>query len=742
MLTTIPPEEAIEIIHSSHNSPHKILGMHIVNIKIGNEEKKVPVVRAFLPEAKEIYVVEKNNKKNQWQMEKIHNNGLFEAIIWDRTKKFSYKFKIKNYYGHEWESEDAYEMWVEEITPFDRYLFNRSRHYKIYEKLGAHVKVINGKKGVFFSVWAPNAKRVSVIGNFNNWDGRRDQMELLKDSGVWVLFKPGLDVGELYKFEIKTKKGKILQKSDPYAFYSEVRPKTASIVYTLEDFKWNDNQWIEERQNKSIYTRPLSIYEVHLGSWQRIEEENNRFLTYSEYVDRLIPYVKEMGFTHIELLPIEEHPFDGSWGYQVTGYFAPTSRFGSPHQLQYFIDKCHQAGIGVILDWVPAHFPKDPHGLIQFDGTHLYEHADPRQGEHPDWGTKIFNYGRYEVRNFLISNALYWIDKFHFDGLRVDAVAAMLYLDYSRKPGEWIPNKYGGRENLEAIEFLKHLNSVVHKYFPGVMMIAEESTAWPGVSKPVYSGGLGFDFKWNMGWMHDVIEYMKKDPIYRKYHHRELTFSFLYAWSEHFILPFSHDEVVHRKGSMIRKMPGDEWQRFANLRALYTYMWTHPGKKMLFMGQEFGQKREWSESRQLDWYLLKYPFHQKLKNFVKDLNALYKREKALWEVDFHPSGFDGINCDDCDNSVLSFIRYANDKKDFLVIAINFTPVPRYKYILGVPEFCFYKEIFNSNSENYGGSNLGNNGGVMAKKIGAYRKPYSIEIVAPPLGAVIFKPIYK
>jgi len=568
-------------------------------------------------------------------------------------------------------------------------------------------------------------------------------MNLLKDgSGVWVLFLPGLDEGELYKFEIKTRRGEILLKSDPYAFYSEVRPRTASVVYTLEDYKWSDEEWLEKRRTQDFLNRPISIYEVHAGSWRRVPSENNRFLTYRELADTLIPYVKEMGFTHIEFMPLEEHPLDQSWGYQVTGYYAPTSRFGEPHDLQYFVDRCHKAGIGVILDWVPGHFPKDAHGLIRFDGTALYEHEDPRLGEHPDWGTLIFNYGRYEVKNFLISNALYWIDKFHFDGLRVDAVASMLYLDYGRKPGQWLPNCYGGKENLDAIEFLKHLNSIVYQYFPGVMMIAEESTSWPGVSRPTYLGGLGFGFKWNMGWMHDVLDYMRKDPIHRRYHHNQLTFGLLYAWSENFILPFSHDEVVHGKGSLINKMPGDYWQKFANLRALYTFMWGHPGKQMIFMGQEFGQFAEWKCEQSLDWHLLDYEKHLGLKKCVQDLNRIYVKEKAFWQRDFVPEGFEGINCDDCDNSVMSFIRRSDDPKDFLIFAVNFTPVPRYNYVLGVPEDCFYEEIFNSDAAIYGGSGVGNMGGVRARKKPAYWKPYSIEVTLPPLAGIILKPSYR
>lgn len=741
MLTSIYAPDILGIVQSNHQSPHWILGIHPIEvIDQSGVKKSVQSVRAFLPEAKQAFVVEKDSKK-EWEMGKVHNDGLFEGVIWDKKDKFKYVIKVRDYYGNEWTMEDPYEEWVDGVSQFDRYLFNRSQHYKIYEKMGAHLMTRDGKKGVYFSVWAPNAARVSLIGNFNGWDGRKNPMELLKDSGVWVLFVPGLKEGEVYKFEIKTPGGELIEKADPYASYAELRPKTASVVYTLEEYKWKDDKWLDERSKRDLINQPMSTYEVHLGSWMRSPDDGNRMLTYVEFADKLVNYVKDMGFTHIELLPIEEHPFDGSWGYQVTGYYAPTSRFGKPDELQYFIDKCHEAGIGVILDWVPGHFPKDKHGLINFDGTALYEHADPRMGEHMDWGTKIFNYGRLEVKNFLISNALYWVDKFHFDGLRVDAVASMLYLDYSRKEGEWIPNMFGGRENLEAIEFFKHLNSIIAQYFPGVLMIAEESTSFAGVTKPAYANGLGFGFKWNMGWMNDTLKYIQKDPIHKKYHQGDLTFSFLYAWSENFILPISHDEVVHGKGSMINKMPGDYWQKFANLRAFYSYMWTHPGKQLLFMGQEFAQFEEWREDKSLDWHLLDFDFHRGMKECVKDLNLLYKKEKAMWEKDATPEGFIGINCDDSDNSTISFIRRSNDPFDFLVVVINFTPVPRGGYTLGVPENCFYEEVFNSDSGKYCGSNVGNFGGVMAREPGSFWMPYSIDVTVPPLGCVIFKPKY-
>ncbi len=740
MITSMYADEIVGIVNSNNQTPHRVLGLHMVEAPIGNELKNVASIRTFLPDAKTVKIVDEKSNK-EYTMHKVHNDGLYEAIIFEKNDKFDYHFKITGYNGQEWTLEDPYSKWVEGITQFDQYLFNRSQHYKIYEKLGAHQMTIDGEKGVYFSVWAPNAQRVSVIGNFNGWDGRKDVMELLHDSGVWVHFKKGLKSGEIYKYEIKAKDGRLLEKSDPYATYCELRPKTASIVYTLEDYKWKDKKWMEKRASSDFLNQPVSIYEVHLGSWRRRPEEGNRFLTYIEMANELVPYVKNLGFTHIELMPIEEHPFDGSWGYQVTGYFAPTSRFGEPKDLQYFIDECHKNGIGVILDWVPGHYPKDAHGLIDFDGTALYEHADPKKGEHMDWGTKIFNYGRLEVKNFLISNALYWLDKFHFDGLRVDAVASMLYLDYSRKEGEWIPNQYGGRENLEAIEFMQHLNSIVHQYYPGVMMAAEESTSFGGVSKPTYIGGLGFGFKWNMGWMNDTLSYIEKDPIHRKYHHGELTFSFIYAWSENFVLPISHDEVVHGKGSMIAKMPGDYWQKFANLRAYYAYMWTHPGKQLLFMGQEFAQFDEWNADKSLDWHLLDFDFHKGIQQSISDLNHIYKEEKSLWEKDFTPDGFEGINCDDSDNSILSFIRKSSDPKDFLVVVINFTPVPRDYYMLGVPEECFYEEIFNSDSGKYCGSNFGNYGGVKAIPGGIFGKPYSINVKIPPLGAIILKPKY-
>jgi len=741
MLTTIYPHDIDAIINSCHRSPHHILGMHIVELLFKGKRISVPTVRAFLPEAQKAYIIDAEHPTQKWEMERVHDNGLFEGIIWEKKEKFKYKLEYETFYGHTIEMDDPYGEWVEHISDFDRFLFNSSTHYKMYEKLGAHILDKNGVKGTHFSVWAPSAKRVSVIGDFNGWDGRKNQMEFLENAGVWVHFIPNLDEGTIYKYEIKTQSGKLLEKADPYANHAELRPKTASIVNDLNDFKWTDKRWIDRRAKNDFLNQPISIYEIHLGSWRRNPEEDNRMLTYRELADELLDYIIEMGFTHIQLMPIEEHPFDGSWGYQVTGYFAPTSRFGKPKDLQYFINKCHSKNIGVLLDWVPAHFPKDAHGLMEFDGTALYEHGDPRQGEHKDWGTKIFNFGRPEVKNFLISNALYWIDKFHMDGLRVDAVASMLYLDYSKGPGEWIPNEFGGRENLEAIEFMKHLNSVVYEYFPGSLMMAEESTSWPNVSRPAYMGGLGFGFKWNMGWMNDVLNYMQKDPIHRKYHHGQLTFGLLYAWTENFILPFSHDEVTHGKGSMINKMPGDYWQKFANLRVLYTFMWGHPGKQLLFMGQEFAQFAEWNEDKSLDWNLLDFDFHKGMQDCVKELNNIYKSEKSLWERDFTSDGFEGINCDDSENSTITFIRRSNDPFDFLIFAINFTPVPLKNYRIGVPELCSYKEIFNSDAGKYCGSNTGNKGKLKAKKEDYFGYNNSIELFIPPLAGIILKPVY-
>jgi 1,4-alpha-glucan branching enzyme len=605
--------------------------------------------------------------------------------------------------------------------------------------MGAHIREVDGRTGVFFAVWAPGAIRVSVVGEFNQWDGRRHPMRFHPGTGIWEIFIPGLGQGTLYKYEIKTHyQAYMVNKTDPVGFFSELRPKTASIVWDIDRYQWRDTDWTTRgRAQRNALDAPISIYEVHLGSWKL--KDGWEWLTYRELAEQLIPYVKEMGCSHIELLPVSEHPFDGSWGYQVTGYFAPTSRFGTPDDFMAFVDACHQANIGVILDWVPAHFPTDEHGLGFFDGTHLYEHADPRKGAHPDWGTLIFNYGRNEVRQFLISNALFWIDKYHIDGLRVDAVASMLYLDFSREEGEWLPNQYGGRENIEAIEFLRAFNDRVHEVFPDVLTIAEESTSWGGVTAPTSENGLGFDLKWNMGWMHDTLRYMKEDPVHRAYHQGELTFSLLYAFSEKFLLPLSHDEVVHLKRSMLDKMPGDVWQKFANLRLLYGYQWAHPGKKLLFMGGEFGQWREWSEARSLDWHLLdEDEKHPGLQSLMRDLNLFYQNNPAFYEEDNSWEGFSWLDFRDSQRSLLSFVRQTADKRDHVIVACNFTPVPRHNYRLGAPEAGAYVEVLNSDTAVYGGSNLVNDQPLITEPAPWQDQPHSIYVTLPPLGVVYLK----
>jgi 1,4-alpha-glucan branching enzyme len=623
------------------------------------------------------------------------------------------------------------------ITSFDLHLFSEGNHHKLYEKLGAHPHTENGRKGTHFAVWAPSAKSVSLVCNYNYWDGRSHPMQPNGSSGVWSVFIPDIGPGEMYKYEIKTPSDQIVLKADPYAFYSELRPGTASIVYDLDGYEWRDAEWIRNRDSGNTFNTPVSIYEVHLGSWAR--SADNNFLTYRELADRLVAYVSHMGYTHIEMMPVSEHPLDDSWGYQVTGYFSVTSRFGRPEDFMYLVDQCHLHNIGVIMDWVPAHFPKDGHGLARFDGTALYEHNDPRQGEHPDWGTLIFNYDRHEVKNFLIANAVFWFETYHIDGMRVDAVASMLYLDYGKNDGEWIPNEYGGNQNNGAVQFLKHLNSTVFNYFPGIMMIAEESTSWPMITKPPFTGGLGFTYKWNMGWMNDYLRYISMDPIYRKYHHNLITFSIMYAMSENFILVLSHDEVVHGKASMINKAPGDYWNKFAGLRVTYGYMFGHPGKKLMFMGNEFGQFIEWNFRQSLDWHLLDYEMHSKLQCYVKDLNRLYTTEKAMYEVEHSYDGFEWLDCNDNDRSIISFLRKGNSKDDVLLFVCNFTPMVYSKYRVGVPYDTPYREILNSDSELYGGSNVGNLGAVQSEEVGHMNKPYSISINVPPLAMVVFRP---
>jgi len=625
---------------------------------------------------------------------------------------------------------------VEHLTGYDLHLFAEGAHYRLYDKLGAHFIDTGTHKGTHFAVWAPRAASVSVIGDFNQWNEANGMMQPLQGSGIWTTFIPNLPIGTIYKYKVRAQDGSVAEKSDPFAFASEVRPKTASIVTQLDGYKWTDQDWLTNRKKKHSIKSPISIYEVHLSSWKRVPDEENRWLTYRELAEELPQYVKDMGYTHVQFLPVAEHPLDSSWGYQVTSYFAPTSRFGSPHDFMYLVDKFHQLSIGVIVDWVPSHFPRDGHALGIFDGTHLYEHADPRQGEHKEWGTYVFNYGRYEVDEFLTSNAFFWFDKYHVDGIRVDAVSAMLYLDYGRKDGEWVANNYGGRENLEAVNFLKKLNERIYQEHPDVVTIAEESTAWPSVSRPTYLGGLGFGYKWDMGWMHDTLDYFGKEPIFRKFHHNKLTFRSLYAFSENFVLSLSHDEVVYGKRSLLEKMPGDDWQKFANLRLLYAYMYTTPGKKLLFMGDDIAQRNEWYHEASLDWHLLKSSMHEGVQKLVRDLNVLYERCPQLHVHDCEPQGFQWVDCQDVDQSVLSYLR-KDDSGEPILTVLNFTPVPRGHYIIGVPKEGFWKEILNTDATAYGGSGMGNYGGVESTKMDAHSFNHAIQITLPPLGAVIF-----
>jgi 1,4-alpha-glucan branching enzyme len=632
------------------------------------------------------------------------------------------------------EEKDSFSM----LTDFDIHLFRSGKHFKLYEKLGSHQANFKNKSGTYFAVWAPNATAISVIGNFNHWqNGQHNLNPRWDESGIWEGFFPEVKKGEAYKYAIQSNTGEYLEKADPFALYTEIPPRTASIIWEHE-YLWRDQSWLERRKNLEGKSQPYSVYEVHLGSWKRKPEDGNRSLSYKELIDELVPYVKNAGFTHVEFLPVMEHPFFGSWGYQLTGYFAPTSRFGSPEEFMALVDAFHHADVGVILDWVPSHFPGDAHGLFKFDGTHLYEHADPRKGFHPDWSSYIYNYGRNEIRSFLISNALFWLDRFHIDGLRVDAVASMLYLDYSRKAGEWEPNQYGGNENLDAILFLKEFNETVYGAHPDVLTIAEESTAWPGVSKPTYLGGLGFGQKWMMGWMHDTLKYFKDDPIYRKYHQNEITFSIMYAFTENFMLPLSHDEVVHGKGSLIGRMPGDEWRRFANLRLMYGYMFAHPGTKLLFMGGEFGQTNEWNHDQSISWHLLEYELHKGVLQLITDLNAFYKSEPALYQYQFSDRGFEWVDYSDRENSVIVFLRKDEDSKDTLVVVCNFTPEVRTQYRIGVPVRGTWKEVFNSDNLKYGGSGQLNVSLLHTPPVKYHGKDYSLAVTLPPLGIAIFK----
>ncbi|ABG03292.1 1,4-alpha-glucan branching enzyme [Rubrobacter xylanophilus DSM 9941] len=716
-------EEAIRaVVAGDHPDPFSFLGPH--------EEAGRRVVRTFLPGAARVRVLSAAGRP-LGELERVHPEGFFSGPLSGNGR---YRLRVLWEGGGEDELEDPYRF-PPVLSDYDLYLFGEGNNHRIYRHLGAHPAEMDGVCGTAFAVWAPNARRVSVVGDFNLWDGRRHPMR--NRNGVWEIFLPGVGPGALYKYEIKDAGGSLLPlKADPYGFFAEQYPGTASIVWDLSRHRWEDGEWMERRGSRNAPDAPMAIYEVHLGSWRRRPDGSH--LTYRELAEELVPYVAGLGYTHVELLPPMEHPFGGSWGYQPVGLFAPTSRFGPPEDFKHLVDAFHRAGVGVIADWVPAHFPEDAHGLARFDGTHLYEHADPRKGRHPDWGTLIYNYGRNEVRNFLISNALFWLDEYHIDGLRVDAVASMLYLDYSRKEGEWVPNEHGGNENLEAIAFLRRMNEVVYGEAPGAFTVAEESTAWPMVSRPTYMGGLGFGYKWNMGWMHDTLQYMKEDPVHRRYHHDRITFGLLYAFNENFILPLSHDEVVHGKGSLLGRMPGDRWQRFANLRAYYGFMYGHPGKQLLFMGGEFAQEREWDSGSQLDWHLLEGGENRGVRDLVADLNALYRATPALHQVDFEPEGFEWVEGGDAEQSVVSFLRRARNPEDFVLVVSNFTPVVRHGYRVGVPASGPYAEVLNTDDPRYGGSGVAN-GELEAEEVPWHGRPFSLRLTLPPLATVFLRP---
>ncbi|MEO0413414.1 MAG: 1,4-alpha-glucan branching protein GlgB [Verrucomicrobiota bacterium] len=718
---TLDPTALAHLLEARHGDPFSALGLHSLGEGSGF------VIRAFLPYAQEA-IVEAEGERTP--MVRVHPDGLFEAVFAQATERFDYKLVI----DRNSPTVDPYSIGTM-LEEQDAYYFSEGTHRQLWQVFGAHNLQVGGVDGTRFRVWAPNAHRVSVVGDFNSWDGRIHPMR--NCGGIWEIFIPDVGQGAHYKFEVVGHEGHPELKCDPFAFFSQNGEQTASIVHQLDNYAWQDSAWMTQRATRDQYHSPMSVYEVHLGSWKRKTEDGGRYLSYLEYADELVDYVVEMGFTHIELMPVSEYPFDGSWGYQVTGYFAPTSRYGSPDEFRAFVDKCHQRGIGVIVDWVPAHFPKDAHGLAKFDGTALYEHSDPRQGEHMDWGTLIFNYGRNEVRNFLVANALFWFKEYHIDGIRVDAVASMLYLDYSREEGQWVPNEFGGRENLQAIEFIKQLNHTCYEECPGIMTIAEESTAFPGVSRPIDMGGLGFGFKWNMGWMNDFLAYMERDPIHRKFHHGEATFAMVYAYDENYSLVLSHDEVVHGKGSMIEKMPGDRWQQLANLRLFYAWMFAHPGKKLLFQGCEFAQSIEWNHDQSLDWHLLEFDEHQGIQKAVRDLNQLYLSEPALYHYDHSGEGFEWIDHDDSENCIFSFVR-KGDAGEAIAVVVNATPTLHENFRLGVPDAGFYEEIFNSDAETYGGANNGNYGGLPSESVGAHGRADSINITLPPLSTVFFK----
>jgi len=728
----LTPDELASLINVQHRSPHQLLGMHPLGDGTGL------VARALVPGAAAIEVVPVHEKAMpRIKLKRVHESGLFEGITREATRVYAYDLVIADAQGHSRRTRDPYSF-LPTLGETDLYLFGQGNERRIYEKLGAQLRTVDGVPGTSFAVWAPNAARVSVVGEFNQWDGRRHPLRLLGASGVWEIFVPGVGVGAHYKYEVRDLHGNLSLKTDPYGFFFEAAPKNASIVWDTTRFAWSDESWLEQRRGRDPFRSPISIYEVHLGSWRKKSAAES--LGFREMAGPLVDHVRQTGFTHVEFLPVSEHAYYPSWGYQVTGFYSPTSRFGTPDDFQYLVNTLHEAGIGVYVDWVPAHFPRDEWALAKFDGTALYEHEDPRQGAHQDWGTLIFNYGRHEVRNFLAANALFWCDRYHIDGLRVDAVASMLYLDYSRKEGEWIPNQYGGRENLEAVEFLRHFNHLIHTAYPGVATIAEESTAWPLVTRPPYLGGLGFSLKWNMGWMHDTLNYFGREPVHRKYHQNDLTFAMLYHHHENFVLPLSHDEIVHGKGSLRRRMPGDDWQAFANLRVLLAYQWLFPGKKLLFMGGEFGQSNEWNANAELDWWLLDSgPYHRGLQQFVGDLNRLYRGEAALFEADYDVEGFFWVDCSDHENSVLSFVRQNKALTSRLLVVLNLTPVLRSRYRVGLFQGGYWREVLNSDAALYGGGNLGNLGGVEADPYPVHNQPFSAAITLPPLSAMVFRP---
>ena len=728
-----------------HESPFSILGPQPFKDKW--------IIRIWMPEASEVELITQQTKI---KLQNPNHEWIFEGVL-EKDPGNDYQIKV-NRGGIEHVQHDPWSFRKEWMGEIDRHLFAEGNHHHIWRKMGAHLTEIDKKQGVMFCLWAPHAKSVSVIGDLNSWDGRHHPMQK-RLGGIWELFIPGLSEGDLYKYEIRTEKGHCYEKADPYGFQHEVRPAKSSVISKIDSFQWNDQSWISNRDNRDPLEQPISVYEMHLGSWMHASSDDpfinsngehrapvpaadmkpgSRLLTYKELANKVIPYVKERGFTHIELMPISEHPFDGSWGYQVTGWYAPTSRFGSPDEFRAFVDSCHKEGIGIILDWVPGHFPKDQHGLAYFDGSHLYEHSDPRVGEHKEWGTLIFNYSRNEVRNFLVANLIFWFDQFHIDGIRVDAVASMLYKDYLRPEGEWIPNEDGGNENFEAVRFLQQANHVLFQHFPGALSIAEESTTWTGVTKPTDMDGLGFNLKWNMGWMHDMLDYFEIDPWFRQFNQNNITFSICYNFTENFMLALSHDEVVHGKSHLLHKMPGDDWQKYANTRALLAYMWTHPGKKTIFMGMEFGQRQEWNVWDDLQWDLLNHEPHKGIQKLVDDLNTLYKREPALWRNDFDEYGFQWIDCDDNKNSVISFMRREKTDGEWLVIVANFTPQNHSNYRIGVPVDGFYEEIFNTDASQYGGSNLGNMGGKSTDLYNIHGYENSIDLCLPPLSVLVLK----